>query len=490
MIPTMTPGTDRSQAAPAANLLHPAPATAEGQAKPLGWALRPRALLLLLAGSVCVLPVFFLHVRTAVAALLLLLWNTAVLAAAAVELHGLPKSLTVTRRFPSTLALGHLTAFELEVLHSGKNAINIVLTDALHPALSLLPVSMEARVFPYEATAMGGLATPTARGDYPLGPVFCRLRGALKLAERWIVAAPSQNVRIYPSAVRTDGKGDLPLLHARQMELERRRSRRKGAGREFGSLREYQPGDALRDLSWTASARRGKLITRQFTTERSQQVWVVLDAGRLSQTVVGGAHTQGGGTHTQGGGTHTQLDGAASAALLLARAVSAAGDKVGLLAYGRTVRQQLLPGSGAGHLRLLVDLLAQVKSERGEANHLRAVARFKSLQRTRSLVVWITEVSETAGRPEIAAAVAELNRHHLPLLLLLEHPELATLSNAEAKDADAMFAIAAAREMEERRSALVADLRRSGAMAVRTASATLAADAIRTYLKIKADGLL
>ncbi len=466
-------------------MLHPAPATAEGRAKPLGWALRPRALLLLLAGSVCVLPVFFLHVRTGVAGLLLLLWNMAVLAAAAMELHGLPRSLTITRRFLATPALGHPLTFELDVLHTGKNAIIVVLTDALHPALSLLPVLMEARVFPYETTALEGLAAPTARGDYPLGSVFCRLRGALGLAERWIVTALRQTVRVYPSAVRTDGRGDLPLLHARQLEMERRRSRRKGAGRDFGSLREYQPGDALRDLSWTASARRGKLITRQFTTERSQQVWVVLDTGRLSQTVVSG-------THTQGGGTYTQLDGAASAALLLARAVSEAGDKVGLLAYGRTVRQQLLPGSGAGHLRLLVDLLAQVASERGEANHLRAVARFKSLQRTRSLVVWITEVSETAGRPEIAAVVAELKRHHLPLLLLLEHPELATLSNAEAeaKDADAMFAIAAAREMEERRRALVADLERSGALVVRTGSATLAANAIRTYLEIKADGLL
>ncbi len=484
----MAPGTDHFQTVPAANLLHPAPATAEGRARRLGWALRPRALLLLLAGSVCVLPVF-LHMRTGVAGLLLLLWNMAVLVAAAIELHSLPRSLTVTRRFLATPALGHPTAFELEVLHTGKNAITVVLTDVLHPALSLLPVLMKARVFPRESTALKGLAVPAARGDYPLGSVFCRLRGALGLTERWIVAAPQQTVRVYPSAVRTDGKGDLPLLHARQLELERRRSRRKGAGRDFGSLREYQPGDALRDLSWTASARRGKLITRQFTTERSQQVWVVLDAGRLSQTIVGGTHTQGGSTHTQSG-THTQLDGAASAALLLARAVSAVGDKVGLLAYGRTVRQQLLPGSGAGHLRLLVDLLAQVQSERGEANHLRAVARFKSLQRTRSLVVWITEVSETAARPEIAAAVAELKRHHLPLLLLLEHPELATLSNAEAKDADAMFAIAAAREMEERRRALVADLERSGALVVRTASATLAADAIRTYLEVKADGLL
>lgn len=172
----------------------------------------------------------------------------------------------------------------------------------------------------------------------------------------------------------------------------------------------------------------------------------------------------------------TQLDQATSAAVLLARAVSATGDKFALLAYGRGVRQQLVPGSGAGHLRLLVDLLAQVASERGVANHLRAVARFKSLWRSRSLAVWITEVAESAGRPEIATAVAELARRHLPLILLMEHPELAALA-----DADAMFATAAAHEMEERRRSLVADLECGGALVVRTTSATLASVALRKY---------
>ena len=55
-------------------------------------------------------------------------------------------------------------------------------------------------------------------------------------------------------------------------------------GREFESLRDYQRGDEVRNIAWPATARRGKLITREFTTERSQKVWIVLDAGRLSRT--------------------------------------------------------------------------------------------------------------------------------------------------------------------------------------------------------------
>src|ERR1700744_1534270 len=73
-------------------------------------------------------------------------------------------------------------------------------------------------------------------------------------------------------------------MRTRQIELQKRRLRLRGVGREFESLRDYQKGDELRNISWTATARRGKLVTRQFTVERSQQVWIVLDAGRLSRS--------------------------------------------------------------------------------------------------------------------------------------------------------------------------------------------------------------
>jgi uncharacterized protein (DUF58 family) len=465
--------------------LQPSPATGQGSVRGrlLGgwnaWALRPRALWLLLAGVLGLVPAFFLHLRWSTPWLAMLAWDLLVLTLAAWELHSLPLTVRITRTVTDTPALGQPTKIELAVSHDGNHSVMIIVTDALHPTLSAEPIRKETRVYARQSALLQLEVQPKRRGDYRLGAVYCRLRGSLGLAERWLRAELQQTVRVYPGAVRAGSEGELPLVSARQLEMEKRRMRQRGLGREFQSLREYQPGDALRDLSWTATARRGKLIARQFTTERSQQVWVLLDAGRLSGT-----------TAVRDGVDMSQLDAAADAAVLLARAVTGVGDKFGLMAYGRTVRQQLLPGKGAGHLRVLVDLLSQVVSERGEANHLRAAARLKQLQRRRAMVVWVTEVAESAGRPEIAVAIAELSRHHLPLVLLLEDPELQALADAQVETAEQMYATAAAREMEERRRALVLQLERGGALVARTTRSRLAADAIRGYLDVKARGLL
>jgi len=160
------------------------------------------------------------------------------------------------------------------------------------------------------------------------------------------------------------------------------------------------------------------------------------------------------------------------------------------LTYGRTVQQQLLPGAGPSHLRLLIDQLSQVRAEAWEADHLHAVARLKNLQRRRGLIVWITEMAESASRPEVVVAAAELVRRHLVLLVLLTHPELEALAGREPNDVDEMYASTAAQEMLERRRTTIAQLRQQGVLVIETSPAEVGAAAITKYLEVKAQGLL
>jgi uncharacterized protein (DUF58 family) len=461
----------------------------------LGFGLSARALLLLVAGVLWAIPAFFHPHRI----WMMLVWDGLITLLVIVDGMRLPipSSIRVTRRFLNSPALGERTEIEYELLQQSNGIVTVSVTDDLHVALIAAPRPLTVIAYPRDAIRALLEVYPARRGDFRLGKIFLRYRGALRLVERWAVCDAEQDVRVFPSSEQSGDKAAFYLMRARQIELQKRRLRLRGIGREFESLRDYQRGDELRNISWTATARRAKLITRQFTTERSQQVWIVLDAGRLSRTafelrrerpVAMGESEQESAEKLQL--SVTQLDQATTAAVMLAQVIGGSGDKFALLSYGRGMQQQLLPGSGPVHLRMMINLLSQVRSESAEANHLHAASRLKNLQRRRGLVIWITEIAESAGRPEVVSAVAELVRRHLVVLVLLEHPELDALAAREPKNVDEMFASTAAQEMLERRRETIAKLRQQGVLVVETTPAEVGASAISKYLEVKAQGLL
>ena len=430
---------------------------------------------------------------------MMLVWDGLIALLIVVDGFGLPApaAIAVTRRFLHSPALGERTEVEYEVVQQSNAIVTLSVTDELHAALVAVPRAMRVVAYPRDAVRVVMECWPGQRGDFRLGKIYLRYCGAMRLVERWAVCDAEQSVRVFPASEQSGDNTAFYLMRARQIELQKRRLRLRGIGREFESLRDYQRGDELRNISWTATARRAKLITRQYTTERSQQVWIVLDAGRLSRTAfeLRRARPVAMGESEQETAERllmsvTQLDQATTAAVMLAQVIGGSGDKFALLSYGQAIQQQLLPGSGPAHQRLMMNLLSQVRSEAAEANHLHAASRLKNLQRRRGLVIWITEIAESAGRPEVVTAVAELVRRHLVVLVLLQHPELDALVAREPKNAEEMFASAAAQEMLERRRETIVRLRQQGVLVVETTPAEVGASAISKYLEVKAQGLL
>ena len=169
------------------------------------------------------------------------------------------------------------------------------------------------------------------------------------------MAPLEQTVRVYP-ALRQGEDQEIFLARGRQIDLQLAPGAQRGLGRDFESLREYLEGDDLRDVCWTATARRGQLITRRYQTERSQAVWIVLDAGRLLRGRILRRLRRCG--RRRG---HSKLDHACSTAVALAQLALFSGDRVGLLVYGQTLQQRVLPGRGPAHLRQIVEALAQAQ---------------------------------------------------------------------------------------------------------------------------------
>ena len=463
--------------------LRPEPVRAACQARGRwGFGLTARSIGLLIAGFFLLIPGFW-DSRLSYA---MLAWDALVLLAALLDGLRLPQAadLVATRSWASAPSLDSEVEIELTLENRGRVIVVCRLLDDLPPALAAQPIAQRLTAFPRVPSSIRYRVEPHERGDCETGRLYVRYCSPLGLVERWANAPLHQAVRVYP-ALRTGEEQQIFLARSRQIDLQLRQARLRGLGRDFESLREYRVGDDLRDICWTATARRASPITRQYQTERSQPVWIVLDCGRLMRSRVAIAPPARSSPAEVPARVHSKLDYACTTAVSLAQLALFSGDRVGLLAYGQGIQQRLLPGRGAAHLRQLIESLSQVRSESGEADHLRATATLNRLQPRRSLILWITDLAESAMRPDVIDGAVQLLRRHVLLFVAMAQPEIELIAQARPATVDEMFRAAAAQEMASRRELLLARLHEQGALTMDLHPAALTASVLNQYLTVK-----
>jgi uncharacterized protein (DUF58 family) len=406
----------------------------------------------------------------------LALWDAVVFGVWAWDLLRMPRpeEIEVRRIWSEPLGLAKPGSVQLEVFNSSITPISARVWDEAPPSfcrdLPAVEISTPARGVGVASYSI----FPRARGDARFNDVWLRYRSPLSLAERWARAPLAQAVRVYPNIEETQ-KMRIYLIRSRQIELEKRLKRQRGQGREFESLRDYREGDEFRDISWSATARRGKLITKVHQIERSQVLWLVLDAGRLLRAQVDGLK---------------KLDYTVNAALCLAQVAFYSGDRVALLAYGRKLQQRLGAGRGMLHLRALMESMAQIRAEPYEADHLFAAEQVLSMQSRRSLIVWLTDLAETAATPEVIECATKMATRHLVLLAIMGQPELRGLVASPPKSVSEMYHYTAALEIVQRRALLLRRLRQRGALTLEVDPRRLSTALVNRYLEVKERSLL
>jgi uncharacterized protein (DUF58 family) len=330
------------------------PATVSARAESAGrlpFAFGRRFFLFLLIGLVWIAPAWreprFLYA--------LILWDVLAVALWAWDLSRIarPQQIEVRRVWTKPVGLAQKAAVSIELQNSSRRPIFARINDEAPKDFSRDLPSIEITAPRNGAKSASYTIEPRARGDVRFASVWLRYQSGLGMAERRARARLEQTIRVYPDLEEAQ-KLRIYLIRSRQIELEKRLKRQRGYGREFESLRDYREGDEFRDICWSATARRGKLITKVHQVERSQTIWILLDAGRLLPARVGGL---------------PKLDYTVNAALSLAQVAFYSGDRVALLAYGRRPQQRVGAGKGVPHLRVLLESLSQVHAEPFEADH-------------------------------------------------------------------------------------------------------------------------
>lgn len=440
------------------------------QKKIFAYAFGKRFFLLIGLGVLFVIPAFW-DLRFL---LLLAGWDLCTVAAWLIDLARLPKpqQLVVERSWTGAVSLSNRSEVRIKINNLGSTSVHCRVLDDVPHGLRENPPTVLIDVPRLDDGTASYYVRPLQRGDIQVGKAYLRYQSKAALAERWAEADLSQEVCVFPD-LEDARRHNIYLSRARQIELEKRLIRQRGTGREFESLREYQPGDEFRNICWTATARRGKHVTKLFQVERSQAVWIVMDAGRLLRARVGEL---------------SKLDLSVNAALSLAQIALYSGDRIGLLAYGRDIQQKVGLGRGLGHMRSILEALASVHEEPAEADHLRAASVLLQLQKQRSMIVWITDLADTSMTPEVIEGASQILSKHLLLFAVIEQTDLAALAAKYPENTDEMFSILAAQELLQRREQLISRVRNKGALALEIAPNKLTTALVNQYLEVKERG--
>jgi uncharacterized protein (DUF58 family) len=387
----------------------------------------------------------------------------------------LPARVRIERHFSGRFAVGAETDVRIDVLNQTQRDISLVVKDEYPPQMKLTG-QREARL-DVDAQTGGMLVyglTPPKRGRFDFGMVAVRYLSNWRLVWRQTLAGNPTSVKVYPN-MRRAREAELKALGARSFVAARRKSQWRGEGRDFESLRDYVRGDEMRHISWTATARRGKLVTRQYQMERDQTILIAIDAGRLMTARIE---------------NETKLDSAVHATLALMSAAARAGDNAGLLVFGRRIKSFLPPKRGAEHLDAALEALYAVEPEMIEPSYSRAFEFVAANSRRRSLVVVITDLVDEEGSRELLSSLKLLRPRHLPLVVTIADRDLKAVVRESPENEREMFTQSVAEEIIHLREAALRLVESQGGLALDVTAAVLAPKLLETYLRVKERGLL
>jgi uncharacterized protein (DUF58 family) len=382
-----------------------------------------------------------------------------------------PRGMTLDVAAPPTLGVGRRAAATLTATFERQGPTRVELALGVNARLSARPDRTLAVTHAGRASAQVELH-PLRRGEGRVDGAWARWSGSLGLMWLQRTLPPGPALAITPDVA---GVKEAALrLFARDAPLGAKPLRDAGEGSDFHALKEFQTGMDLGDIDWKQSARHGKLIGREYRTERNHHVILALDTGRLMSAPTAGL---------------PRLDRAMNAALLLAYVSLRIGDRVGLFAFDAKPRLASGLTSGPAAFPLLQKLATAIEYSAEETNFTLGLTSLAGRLDRRAMVVVFTDFAATSAELMLEN-VGRLLRTHVVLFVAFRDEELETLTRHTPDTPEDVTRAVIADRLLRQREGVANRLRRMGARIVDAPAEGLPAALLNGYLDVKRRGLI
>lgn len=311
--------------------------------------------------------------------------------------------------------------------------------------------------------------TPVKRGTYSFGRIRCFARTVIGLAERRYTLGGAEDVKVYPSYLMLN-RYELLAMSNNLTDMGIKRIRRVGNNTEFEQIKDYVQGDDYRAINWKASARRNQLMVNVYRDERSQQIFSVIDKGRVMQQSFHGM---------------TLLDYSINASLVLSYVAIHRDDKAGLITFADKMDTFVAPSRRTGQMQHLLEALYAQETDFGETDFSGLCANVHKQVSKRSLFVVYTNFSGMTALNRQLAYLKLLSQWHRVLVVFFEDAEMNDYIRSPKHSTEEYYQHVIAEKFAYEKRLIVSTLRQHGIYSLLTTPDHLSVDVINKYLEMK-----
>ena len=315
---------------------------------------------------------------------------------------------------------------------------------------------------------------PTKRGEYSFGAVNVYVKSPIRLLKRRYQFSQDKMVVVYPSFLQMRAY-ELMAISSRLTELGVKKIRKIGQSQEFEQIRQYVQGDDVRSINWKATARRNDLMINAFQEEKSQNVYCLIDKGRVMQMPFDGL---------------SLLDYAINATLVLSNIAIYKQDKAGIITFSDRMGQVLLADRKAGQMTKILNVLYKQKTRFLETDYEALYIHTKTYIRQRSLFLLFTNFETVTSMQRQLPYFRKLAKDHLLIIVFFENTELRALLDKPTYTTEEIYLKTIAEKYFYEKQRIIKELGQFGIQALLTAPQNLTVNTVNKYLELKSRGII
>ena len=368
------------------------------------------------------------------------------------------------------LSNGDENLMQLVVKNEYGFPVHVEIIDELPPQLQIRNWKRKLDLKPRSQKKISWNLKPLQRGEYHFGDIHLFVSSPLNLISRRFTTNARQTVPVYPSFLQLH---NYQLFSGATLQYDNgnRRVRKIGQSMEFEQIKEYVSGDDIRTLNWKASARKGGLMVNNYTEERSQQVYCVIDKGRLMKMPFNGM---------------TLLDYAINSCLVLSNVCLRKQDRVGIITFSNEPGSVLASDSKLSQAENILQLLYKQKTGFLESDFEMLYQLIRSKIKHRSLLILFTNFESLSGLNRQIDYLRSLAKNHLLLVVFFENSELDELVDSNPENIEGVYIKTIAEKFAFEKRLIAKELLKYGILSILSSPKNLTVNTINKYLELKA----